>query len=84
LVCPPQVGFTQDGPTPLYEDNMAAIAMINERKLTPRSHHIDIQHFAIQEWQQRGIIVMHHIPGVINVADQATKALSWTLHSCHT
>ena len=79
----PVCGGTQDGPTPLYEDNMAAIAMINECKPTPRSRHIDIQHFAIQEWQQRGIIVMHHIPGVINVADQATKALSWTLHSRH-
>ena len=78
-----EFGFPQDGPTPLYEDNMAAIAMINERKPTPRSRHIDIQHFAIQEWQQRGIIVMHHIPGVINVADQATKALIWTLHSRH-
>ena len=78
-----EFGFPQDGPTPLYEDNMAAIAMINERKPTPRSRHIDIQHFAIQEWQQRGIIAMHHIPGVNNVADQATKALSWTLHSHH-
>jgi hypothetical protein len=44
---------------------------------------MDIQHFAIQEWQKRGIIVMRHLPGVINVADQATKALSWTLHSRH-
>jgi hypothetical protein len=78
-----EFGFPQDAPTPIYEDNMAAIAMINERKPTPRSRHIDIQHFAIQEWQQRGIIVMHHIAGVINVADQATKALSWTLHSRH-
>jgi hypothetical protein len=70
-------GVPQDGPMPLYEDNMAAIAMINERKPMPRSCHINIQHFAIQEWQQQGtIIVMHHIPGVINVADQATKALS--------
>jgi hypothetical protein len=43
-------GFPQDGPTPLYEDNMAAIAMINERKPTPCSRHIDIQYFAIQEW----------------------------------
>jgi hypothetical protein len=60
-----EFGFPQDAPTPLYEDNMAAIAMINERRPTPR------------------IIVMHHIAGVINVADQATKALSWTLHSRH-
>jgi hypothetical protein len=64
-------------------DNEAAIAMINERKPTTRSCHIDIQHFAIQEWRQRGDIIMHHIPGIINPSDQATKALGWTLHSQH-
>jgi hypothetical protein len=78
-----EFGFPQDGPTPLYEDNMAAIAMINESKPTTRSRHIDIQHFAIQEWRRRGIIVLRHLPGVINVADQQTKALGWTLHSRH-
>jgi hypothetical protein len=78
-----ELGFAQEGPTPLYEDNLAAIAMINQKKPTSRSRHIDIQYFAIQEWKRRGLIVMRHIPGVINVADQATKALSWVLHSRH-
>ena len=78
-----EFGVPQDSPTPLYEDNISAIAMINERKPTSNSQHIDIQYFAIQEWRRRGIIVMHHLPGVINVADQATKALGWTLHSRH-
>ena len=77
------LGFAQTGPTPLCEDNQAAIAMINERKPTPRSHHIDIQHFAIQEWRQRGIVEMRFIPGVINPADQATKSLGWVLHARH-
>ena len=74
-----QLGFVQDKPTPLYVDNQAAIAMINERRPTPRSRHIDIQHFAIQEWRAAREIEMHHIPGVINPSDQATKALGWTL-----
>jgi hypothetical protein len=47
-----ELGFPQDGPTPLYEDNMAAIAMINENHPTPCACHVDIQHFAIQEWHQ--------------------------------
>jgi hypothetical protein len=42
-----ELGFTQQGPTALYEDNKAAITMINESKPTPCSRHIDIQHFAI-------------------------------------
>jgi hypothetical protein len=56
-------------------DNVAVIVMINERKPTTHSRHINIQHFAIQEWCQHGNIVMHHIPGIINPSDQATKAL---------
>lgn len=78
-----ELGYAQEEPTPLYMDNQAAIAMINERKPTTRSRHIDIQHFAIQEWRQRGDIIMHHIPGIVNPSDQATKALGWTLHSRH-
>ena len=49
-----ELGFTQSKPTPLYEDNQAAIVMINECKPTQCSHHIDIQHFALQEWAQPG------------------------------
>lgn len=78
-----EFGFPQLHPTPLYEDNLAAIAMINDRRPTPRSRHIDVQHFAIQEWRLKGDIVMHHIPGILNAADDATKALGWTLHSRH-
>jgi hypothetical protein len=65
----------------MYLDSEAAIAMINERKPTTCSCHIDIQHFAIHEWHQHGDIIMHPIPGIINPSDQATKALGWTLHS---
>ncbi len=52
------LGFPQKGPTTLYEDNQAAIAMVNESKPTARSRHVEIQHFAIQEWQRREPIVM--------------------------
>ena len=78
-----EFGFPQDGPTTIYEDNQAAVAMVNENKPTPRSRHIDIQHFAIQEWRQRGILQLQCLPGVINPVDQATKALGWTLLSRH-
>jgi len=70
-------------PTIIYEDNKATIDMINHSKPTARSHHIDVQHFAIQEWRNRGEIKMHHIPGILNPADDETKSLTWTLHSRH-
>jgi len=57
--------------------------MINESKFTTWSCNIDVQHFATQEWQNCGEIEMQHIPGVINLADDKTKALSWILHSHH-
>ncbi len=70
-----ELGFGQSKPTALYVDNQAAITMVNERKPTPCSSHIHIQHFAIQEWRAAGDIELHHIPGTINTSDQATKAL---------
>jgi hypothetical protein len=78
-----ELGFDCSGPTPIYEDNQAAIAMVNESRPTPRVRHLDIQHFAIQEWRARGIIQLFHIPGTINSANQQTKPLSFTLHSRH-
>ena len=67
--------------TIIYEDNKAAIDMINESKPMTCSPHIDIQHFAIQEWQDCGEIEMQHIPGIINPANDETKVLGWVLHS---
>ena len=79
-----ELGFEQLSPTPMYEDNEAAIAMINASKPTVRSRHIDIQHFAIQEWKLRGDIIFHHIAGTINMSDAMTKSVGWILHIRHT
>jgi len=67
----------------IYKDKKAAIDMINDSKPTACSQHINVQHFAIQEWQNHGDFKMKHIPGIINLADDETKALSWILHSRH-
>jgi hypothetical protein len=68
-----ELGLPPSLPTPLFEDNEAAIAMINENCPTPRVCHLDTQYFAIQEWRHAGHIQMFHIPGIINPADQQTK-----------
>ena len=78
-----ELGFPMKAPTPIYEDNMSAINMINARVPTERSHHIDIQHFAIQDWKEAGDIVMRHIPGIINASDDLTKPLGRVLHERH-
>ena len=71
------------GPTELYVDNQAALAMVNESRPTPRARHIEIQHFAIQEWRQKGDVILRHIPGIINSSDDMTKVLGWVLHHRH-
>ena len=78
-----ELGFTQEGPTPIYEDNKSAITIVNSRKPTERSRHIDIRFFAIQDWKARGDIELFHIPGVINPADDLTKPLGFVLHARH-
>ena len=62
---------------------MSAINMINNRVPTEGSCHIDIQHFAIQDWAEAQDIVMRHIPGILSITDGLTKALGWVLHSRH-
>ena len=78
-----KLGYSIDTPTILYINNKAAIAMVNEDRPTLRARHIDIQHFAIQEWRKQAIISLRHIAGVLNPADAATKPLGWILHRRH-
>ena len=78
-----ELGYAHTKPTPIYEDNMAAIKIVNARKPTERTRHIDIQHFAIQDWKEAGDLEMRFIPGVVNPADDLTKPLGWVLHARH-
>ena len=78
-----ELGFPQTAPTPIHEDNKSAINMINACVPTERARHIDIQHFAIQEWKANSDIVMEFIPGILNPADDLTKPLGWILHGRH-
>ena len=71
------------GPTHLFIDNVAALHMINEKHPTPHAQHIDIHHFAIQEWCKKKDLVMEHLPGFLNPSDDLTKPLGWVLHACH-
>jgi hypothetical protein len=77
------LGYLQHSATVLHVDNLAAVNMINDNRPTPRARHIDIQHFAIQEWRARSIIVVSHLAGILNPADQATKPLGSQLHGRH-
>jgi hypothetical protein len=77
------LGVPQDAAAFLYEDNDGATAMANAGKPTPRSRHIDIKFYAIQEWVERDLVVLKRIDTSINPADHLTKPLSRILFYRH-
>lgn len=40
-------------------------------------------YFGLQHRHALGNITTQHIPGIFSCADGFTKALGWTLHTCH-
>jgi len=78
-----EIGFMQNAPTKMHEDNMAAIFVANNNRPTDRTRHMDIQYFALQQWVKAKQVILQHIPGTLNPADGLTKALAWILHSRH-
>jgi hypothetical protein len=70
------LGVPQDAATILYEDNDGATAMANAGKPTPRTRHIDIKFYSIQDWVERDLLVLRCIDTLINTADHLTKPLS--------
>jgi hypothetical protein len=77
------LGVPQDAATFLYEDNDGATAMANAGKPTPRSRHIDIKFYAIQEWVERDLVMLKRIDTSINPADHLTKPLARILFYRH-
>jgi hypothetical protein len=75
----------QEAATILYEDNDGATAMANAGKPTPRSRHIDIKFYALQEWVERDLMVLEQIDTSLNMADGLTKPLVHILfyHHCN-
>jgi hypothetical protein len=78
-----ELGLPKSDATRLYEDNAAAIMMANAKRPTERSRHVDIQHFALQQWVQNNDVLLQHVRGMINPSDALTNALGWILHHRH-
>ena len=71
------------GPTLVYTDNLANVHIVNERRPTPRTRHVETQHFAVQDWRKNEELKWQHFSGKINPSDDLTKALAWSLHGRH-
>ena len=57
--------------------------MINNNIPTPRTGHMELRFFAIQDWVDDRTIIMQHIKGILNPSDAMTKPLGRVLHSRH-
>ncbi len=69
--------------TPLYCDNAAAIKVSTATGTTKRLRHVDIRHFAIQEWTRSHELTVLKVHTSQNPADLCTKALDRKLHTRH-
>ena len=57
--------------------------MINANKPTKRTKHIDRKYFAIQDWVERDLLILHKINTQDNASDAMTKNLSKILFNRH-
>ena len=73
------LGFPQEKPTPIFEDNRTCVAW-SEGSVggSDRAKHIDLREHFVHDAVSRGILKLESIPSAENVADLLTKPLSVT------
>ena len=69
------LGFQQIGPTVIWEDNAACIAMSENPTHADRARHIDTRIYFLRDMVRDGIVKLKKVPGQNNVSDALTKSL---------
>ena len=70
------LGFPQQGPTILYCDNKAALALAaNQLQIAELSRHLATRHLYVRELQGRGFVLTDYVKSASNAADFTTKVL---------
>jgi len=77
------LGFAQDGPTMMYEDNQGTIYMSRSVGAFNRSKHIDTRVFRLRELVESGILYLQKVATAHNLADVFTKSLGGPLLQAH-
>lgn len=70
------LGYEQEGPTIIYEDNQACIAMSENPVLHKRTKHIDMRYHFTRERVQSQEIKLRYVATQYQLADLLTKALN--------
>ena len=78
-----EIGLEQEQATILYKDNQGALLMAQAKRPTKRTKHINICHFALQQWVEKDLIDFKRISTSDNSTDAMTKETPRTLFYCH-
>jgi hypothetical protein len=75
-----ELGFIQEDPTLLFEDNQSTIAIARDPQYHARSKHFDVQNHFVREKMESGVVELVYCPTDEMVADIFTKALPQPKH----
>jgi len=67
------IGFPQDEPTTIFEDNISAINLAESPAVTRRSRHIHIRHHYVRDCVAQGFVVIEYLSTDRMLADLFTK-----------
>ena len=70
------LGYPQNSPTILHEDNQGSIALARNPSSNARAKHIDVKHHILREHVANGTIDPHYVNTKDNVAEIFTKPLA--------
>jgi hypothetical protein len=71
-----ELGFAQSGPSLLYEDNQACVAMVNNHVVTGRNRHFCVKMAWLRQQVSDGVVSLVFVASRNNLADIMTKILS--------
>jgi len=77
------LGFKQEKPTTMYEDNQGTIFMSRSVGAFNRSKHIDTRVFRLRELVASGVLSLVKVLTTYNVADIFTKGLAGPVFAEH-
>jgi len=69
------MGFPQEGPTTILEDNQGAIAFAEGRGSHDRNRHIGVRYYYVKEQVARGVVRVEYVDTTLQLADIFTKIL---------
>jgi hypothetical protein len=76
-------GFTPTGPTRVYEDNLACVAMSENPVRRKYSRHIDIRRYFVRDLVAQQILKLVPLRTNLMVANAITKSLPTPAHAKH-